>query len=76
MRRRLGRTRPADGGAPAPGDAEWPDWLERRAVSSEGVDLELIREQLARTPDQRLEVLERAVNDLLELRGGKWPELP
>jgi len=45
-------------------------------MSPEGVDRALVREQLDRTPEQRLEVLERAVNDLLELRGGRWPELP
>ena len=75
MTRRPG-SRPKDGGAPAPGDAEWPAWLERQAISPEGVDRALVREQLSRTPEQRLEVLERAVNDLLELRGGRWPELP
>jgi hypothetical protein len=64
-----------DGDAPAPGDAEWPAWLERQAISPEGVDRALVREQLSRTPEQRLEALERAVNDLLELRGGRWPEL-
>jgi len=67
--------RPADG-APAPGDADWPAWLEGQTVSPEGVDLALIREHLARTPGERLEALERAVNDLLELRGGRWPEVP
>lgn len=63
-------------GAPVQGDADWPAWLEGQAVSSEGVDLALVREQLARTPAERLEVLERAVHDLLELRGGLWPEVP
>ena len=62
--------------APVPGDADWPAWLEGQMVSSEGVDLALVHEQLARTPGERLEVLERAVNDLLELRGGRWPEVP
>ncbi len=62
--------------APTPGDADWPAWLERQTVSATGVDLTLVREQLARTPEERLEALERAVNDLLELRGGRWPEVP
>jgi hypothetical protein len=61
---------------PAPGDAEWETWLESRTVSSEGVDIALIREHLARTPTERLAILERTVNDLLELRGGRWPEVP
>jgi hypothetical protein len=64
------------GAAPAPGDADWPAWLERQTVSPEGVDLALVREHLGRSPDERLEALERAVNDLLELRGGRWPEIP
>jgi hypothetical protein len=63
-------------GAPEPGDTDWPAWLESQTVSPEGVDLALIREQLARTPGERLEALERVVNDLLELRGGRWPEVP
>lgn len=67
---------PTTGAAPAPGDPAWPAWLERQVSSADGVDLELIREQLARTPEQRLDALESAVNDLLELRGGRWPELP
>lgn len=67
--------RPPVDGAPAPGDADWTAWLEGQTTSSEGVDLVLVREQLARTPGERLEVLERAVNDLLELRGGRWPEV-
>ena len=61
---------------PMPGDADWPAWLEGQTVSPEGVDLALVREHLARTPGERLDVLERAVNDLLELRGGRWPEVP
>jgi len=60
---------------PEPSDGDWPAWLERQTVSPEGVDLSLIREQLARTPGERLEALERTVNDLLELRGGRWPDL-
>jgi len=68
--------RPSADRAPVPGDADWPAWLEGQTVSPEGVDLVLVREQLARTPGERLEVLERAVNDLLELRGGRWPEVP
>lgn len=67
--------RPADC-APAPGDADWPAWLEGQTVSAEGIDLALVREHLARTPGERLAVLERAVNDLLELRGGRWPDVP
>jgi hypothetical protein len=63
-------------GAPTPDDPGYVDWLERVAVSPEGVDRMLIWEHLQRTPTERLEVLERTVNDLLELRGGRWPELP
>lgn len=62
--------------APVPGDAHWQAWLEGQMVSSEGVDLALVHEHLARAPGERLEVLERTVNDLLELRGGRWPEVP
>lgn len=61
---------------PAPGDESWEAWLEDQTVSAEGVDVALIREHLARSPGERLTILERAVNDLLELRGGRWPELP
>jgi hypothetical protein len=61
---------------PAPGDDGWEAWLEGRTVSSEGIDLALVRDHLARTPGERLAVLERTVNDLLELRGGRWPEVP
>lgn len=68
-------TRPA-ASAPTPGDADWPAWLESQAISPEGIDLALVREQLRRTPEERLAALERAVNDLLELRGGRWPEVP
>lgn len=63
-------------GAPTPDDPDYPEWLERVAVSPEGVDRMLIWEHLQRTPEERLSVLERTVNDLLELRGGRWPELP
>jgi hypothetical protein len=72
---KLRGSRATDGDAPVPGDSRWPAWLEREAISPEGVDRALVREQLSRTPEQRLEALERAVNDLLELRGGRWPEL-
>lgn len=73
---RRSHTRPTPGAGPTPGDPAWPDWLEGRVHSADGVDRELIREQLARNPEERLDALERAVNDLLELRGGRWPELP
>jgi hypothetical protein len=61
-------------GAPTPDDLGYVDWLECVAISPEGVDRMLIWENLHRTPTERLEVLERTVNDLLELRGGRWPE--
>ena len=67
---------PATDRAPTPDDANWSEWLETQTVSAEGIDIALIREHLARSPGERLAVLERTVNDLLELRGGRWPELP
>lgn len=66
----------ATGAAPSPDDPSYNEWLERVAFSPEGVDSSQILEHLRRTPSERLEVLERVVNDLLELRGGRWPELP
>jgi hypothetical protein len=64
---------PAD--APSPDDPRWADWVEALTVSAEGVDRSQIWASLQRTEDERLEVLERAVADLLELRGGAWPEV-
>lgn len=61
--------------APTPDDPEWEEWYERVAISPEGVDRMLIWQHLHRTPTERLAVLQRVVNDLLEMRGGRWPEL-
>jgi hypothetical protein len=63
-------------GGPTPDDPSYVEGLERVAISPEGVDRILIWENLQRTPTERLAVLERTVNALLELRGGRWPELP
>ena len=71
------RDRTSGGGeAPSPDDPGYGEWLERVAFSPEGVDRTLILESLRRSPTERLAVLERTVNELLELRGGRWPELP
>jgi hypothetical protein len=61
--------------APAPDEPGYRDWVEGVVFSPEGVDRALIWEHLARSPGERLATLERAVNDLLELRGGRWPEI-
>ena len=61
--------------APQPDDPGYAAWVESVAFSPEGIDRALIWSSLQRTPAARLEVLERAVNDLLELRGGRWPEV-
>jgi hypothetical protein len=61
--------------APRPDDPEYAEWAERVGCSPEGIDRGLIWASLHRTPAERLEALERAVNDLLELRGGRWPEI-
>lgn len=61
--------------APTPDDPGWEAWVESIAFSPEGVDRALIWASLARTPAQRLEILERTVNEILELRGGRWPEI-
>lgn len=63
-------------GAPTPDDAGYDEWLERVAFTPAGVDRTLIWEHLQRTPTERLAVLERLVNEILELRGGRRPELP
>lgn len=62
--------------SPTPDDPRWEEWYERVAISPEGVDRMLIWQHLHRTPTERLAVLQRVVNDLLEMRGGRWPELP
>lgn len=59
----------------SPGEPGYEDWLEETLLSPEGIDRGAIWEHLHRTPEERLAVLERAVSDLLELRGGKWPEI-
>lgn len=64
------------GDAPTPDDTGFTEWVERTTFSPEGVDRSLILENLRRTPAERLAHLERMVNELLELRGGRWPELP
>lgn len=61
--------------APAPDDPAYPAWVERVLVSPEGIDRGQIWESLRRTPAERLALLERAVNDLLALAGGRWPEV-
>lgn len=61
--------------APSPDDPAWADWAEALTISPEGVDRSQIWASLHRTEDERLAVLERAVSDLLELRGGAWPEI-
>lgn len=61
--------------APALDDPAYPGWVESVHFSPEGVDRGQIGESLHRTPLERLEVLERAVNDLLALAGGRWPEV-
>jgi hypothetical protein len=61
--------------APSPDDPSWADWVEALTVSDEGVDRSQIWASLHRSENERLEVLERAVADLLELRGGAWPEV-
>jgi hypothetical protein len=50
-------------------------WVERVTFSPEGVDRSQIWASLHRTPAERLAILEQTVNDLLELRGGRWPEV-
>jgi hypothetical protein len=62
-------------GAPSPDDPGWAAWVEALTVSAEGVDRSSIWVSLHRSPDERLAILERAVADLLELRGGAWPEV-
>lgn len=62
--------------APTPDDPGYSEWLERVAISPEGVDRMQLWESLQWTPAQRLAELERVVNDLLELRGGRRPEIP
>ncbi|MBI4815643.1 MAG: hypothetical protein HY791_05275 [Deltaproteobacteria bacterium] len=54
--------RPSD----SPGSDERP-WLEL-PVSNEGVDLTQIREFLRRTPAERLELLVKSANNLIELK--------
>lgn len=41
---------------------------DRPWENDQGVDLTLIRESLARTPEERLEILEAAIADLEDLR--------
>lgn len=61
--------------APIPGEPGYDEWLERAAISPEGVDRAAIWEFLDVSPVERLQWLEGTVNDLLELRGGEWPEI-
>ena len=61
--------------APAVDDPGYASWVESVTFSPEGIDRSLIWASLHRTPAERLAVLERAVNDLLELRRGRWPEI-
>jgi len=61
--------------APDPDDPSYPAWVESFVFSPEGIDRGQIWESLDRTPAERLAVLERAVNDLLALAGGRWPEV-
>ena len=61
--------------APEVDDPSYAAWVEGVTFSPEGIDRSLIWASLHRTPAERLAVLERAVNDLLELRGGRWPEV-
>ncbi|HNZ95658.1 MAG TPA: hypothetical protein PKM64_00495 [Thermoanaerobaculia bacterium] len=61
--------------APAPGDPDYPAWVESVAISPEGIDRTLIWASLHRTPAARLAALERAVADLLEISGGRYPEI-
>jgi len=62
-------------GAPLPGELGHETWLEGVASSPEGVDRATIWKFLDLSPVERLRWLESMVNDLLELRGGKWPEI-
>ncbi|HSM51241.1 MAG TPA: hypothetical protein VLA75_07570 [Thermoanaerobaculia bacterium] len=61
--------------APDPGDPGYAAWVESVAISPEGIDRTLIWASLHRTPAERLAILERTVADLLELSGGRWPEI-
>jgi hypothetical protein len=61
--------------APEVDDPGYAAWVEGVTFSPEGIDRSLIWASLHRTPAERLAVLERTVNDLLELRGGRWPEV-
>jgi len=61
--------------APLPDDPGYCDWVEGVLFSAEGVDRAAIWASLHRTPAERLAWLETAVNSLLELRGGRWPEI-
>lgn len=61
--------------APHLEDAGYWDWAERVLFSAEGVDRASIWASLHRTPAERLALLEEAVKTVLELRGGRWPEL-
>jgi hypothetical protein len=53
---------------------EWlrnPPPASRAAIARDfGIDLTLLIQQLRRTPEERLEMLERVSNDLEELRAG------
>jgi hypothetical protein len=62
-------------GAPSPDDPGYADWVEDVGFTADGVDRGLIWASLHRSPAERLATLERAVSDLLELRGGRWPEI-
>ncbi|MBL8112874.1 MAG: hypothetical protein JNK60_08320 [Acidobacteria bacterium] len=52
--------KPARSDSDPAADRPWED--------EQGVDLTLIRESLARTPEERLEILEAAIADLEDLR--------
>lgn len=61
--------------APDPEDPVYAAWVESVAISPEGIDRTQIWESLHRTPAERLAVMERAVHDLLDLSGERWPEV-
>lgn len=63
------------GQAPLPGEPGYESWIEKVVSSPEGVDRAAIWKFLDISPVERLQWLEGTVNDLLELRGGEWPEI-
>ncbi|MEO7794243.1 MAG: hypothetical protein ABIV06_05665 [Thermoanaerobaculia bacterium] len=54
--------------APSPDDPAYADWMERVAISPEGVDRMQIWEMLHATPAERLAVLESLSREMEILR--------